>query len=87
VQTILQTPSPVAYVTTDGSLIYAAPSNPGTYARQSSLEQWMWPTVALLGLVAIIGSIAWAYSKQRHKRYMDLKDTEMAMQQRHSTPP
>lgn len=86
VQTIVQPQSPVVYVGADGSVVYVGPTSPSssTYlgSKQSSTEQWLWPTIAILGLAAIVGSIAWAYSKRRHQRYMDLKTTEMVMQQR-----
>lgn len=81
-------PAPVAFVSADGSLIFVGPSSPSGYAGSSSAPatHWLWPTIALLGLVGIVGSIAWAYSKRRQRRYLDLKDTEMAMQSRPHNP-
>ncbi len=81
-------PAPVAFVSADGSLIFVGPSSPTGYVGNSTTPatHWLWPTVALLGLIGIVASIAWAYSKRRQRRYLDLKDTEMAMQNRPHNP-
>lgn len=82
-------PAPVAFVSADGSLIFVGASSPSGVVNSSSgggSGHWLWPTIALIGLVAIIASIAWAYSKRRQNRYLDLKDTEMAMQNRPHNP-
>ncbi|CAL8466902.1 g6438 [Coccomyxa elongata] len=77
-------PAPVAFVSADGSLIFVGPASPSGYVGNASAgpTHWLWPTVALIGFIGIVGSILWAYSKNRQRRYIDLKDTEMAMQNR-----
>ena len=81
-------PAPVAFVSADGSLIFVGPPGPSSIAGNSwgGPTHWLWPTVALIGLIGIVGSILWAYSKNRQRRYIDLKDTEMAMQNRSHNP-
>lgn len=81
-------PAPVAFVSADGSLIFVGPASPSGYVGNSSAgpTHWLWPTVALIGFIGIVGSILWAYSKNRQRRYIDLKDTEMAMQNRPHSP-
>lgn len=81
-------PAPVAFVSADGSLIFVGPASPSGYVGNSSASptHWLWPTIALIGFIGIVGSIVWAYSKNRQRRYIDLKDTEMAMQNRPHNP-
>ncbi|CAL5225645.1 g8501 [Coccomyxa viridis] len=81
--------TPAAFVADDGTLVLMGPSTPsaaftGTGASANHLLWWI---VTIIALVAIMCSIAWAYSRNRSRRYMDLKEadnrmTEMAAQQR-----
>ena len=81
-------PAPVPIITPDGDIVYPGPSYTSSAGAKSSFDQYFWPTVSLLGLIAIVASLIWAFSKRRTaRRYIDLKDTEMAMQQRDSRAP
>ncbi|CAK0733952.1 hypothetical protein CVIRNUC_000360 [Coccomyxa viridis] len=83
------TPAPSAFVSDDGTLVLTGPASPGTpLSTSASADRLLWWVVAVILLVGIMCSIAWAYSRNRNRRYMDLKEadnrmTEMAAQQRH----
>ena len=81
----------VPIFTPDGDVVYAGPAYSSTSSAgtaRSAFDRYFWPTIALLGLIAIAVSLIWAFSKRRTaRRYIDLKDTEMAMQQRETRPP
>ncbi|BDA40802.1 hypothetical protein COCOBI_01-4560 [Coccomyxa sp. Obi] len=61
-------PAPVAFVSADGSLIFVGPASPSGYVSASAgPAHWLWPTIALVGFIGIVGSIVWAYSKNRQR--------------------
>ena len=81
----------VPIITPDGDVVYTGPGYSTTSAAGpagSAFDHYFWPTVALVGLIAIALSLIWAFSKRRAaRRYIDLKDTELAMQQRETRAP
>lgn len=86
---LLTPPAPAAFVSADGTLVLMGPSAPGSAITSSAWsDHLLWWVVAVIALVALVCSVAWAYRRNRSRRYMDLKEadsrmTEMTLQQRH----